>query len=163
MQDTTASSGHSSYSSGWPIQAENVTSSSVLKGKQIDTILVKLKKGGLPTGIATIGVFNKDLSVKKSFGTIDVSTGLTGTSTDYTFTLPSTDQPYLIQARDKIGIKFTGGDGSNYVAIMTDRDIADPFDGTNSYRTTYTASTASWTNTLTEDIYMTLKLANIYS
>src|SRR5207249_5242882 len=43
MQDTTASSNQFSYS-GRPIQAENVTSSSVLKGKQIDIIIIKLKK-----------------------------------------------------------------------------------------------------------------------
>src|SRR5207249_9406554 len=43
MQDTTVSTGQSSYS-GRPIQAENVTSSSVLKGKQMDIIMIKLKK-----------------------------------------------------------------------------------------------------------------------
>ena len=156
MQDTIASAGQPAYS-GKPIYAEYVTGSSMLVGKQIDTILVKLKKGGLPTGTATIGVFNTDLSVKGSFGTIDVSTIATS-YTDYTFSLPTSAQPYLIQAGDRIGIKFAGGDASNFVSIMTDRTNA--FDGANAYRTTYGTG---WTDILTEDFYMTLKLANIYS
>ncbi|TLY07561.1 MAG: DUF5011 domain-containing protein [Thaumarchaeota archaeon] len=156
MQDTIASAGQPAYS-GKPIYAEYVTGSSMLVGKQIDTILVKLKKGGLPTGTATIGVFNTDLSVKGSFGTIDVSTIATS-YTDYTFSLPTSAQPYLIQAGDRIGIKFAGGDASNFVSIMTDRTNA--FDSANAYRTTYGTG---WTDTLTDDIYMTLKLANIYS
>ena len=159
MQDTAANATQPA-SSVKPIYAEYVTSSSTLVGHQIDTIVVKLKKGGSPTGNFTIGVFNTDLSVKRLIGTKDVST-LTTSSTNYTFTLPNGAQPYLIQAGDKIGIKYTGGDSSNYVAIMTDR--SNTFDGSNSYRTTYTASTTSWTNTLTEDLYMTLKLVNIYS
>src|SRR2546428_3534049 len=61
MQDTTASFGLSTYS-GRQIQAEYVNSSSVLVGKQIDTISVQLKKVGSPTGNATIGVFYGDLS-----------------------------------------------------------------------------------------------------
>ncbi len=156
MQDTTASSGLSTYS-GRPIQAEYVTSSSVLVGKQIDTITVQLKKSGSPTGNATIGVFNTDLTVKKVFASINMST-LTTSYKNYTFTLPTLVQPYKIQAGDRIGIKFAGGDSTNFVAIMTDQNDADPFDGTNSYHTYYTTA---WNNFQTKDLYMTLKLTDI--
>src|SRR5438094_10588677 len=71
MQDTEADTTQPA-SSVKPIYAEYVTGSSSLVGHQIDTIVVKLKKGGLPTGTATIGVFNLDLSVKRLFGTKDV-------------------------------------------------------------------------------------------
>ena len=152
MQDTTSSTGQYSYS-GRPIQAEYVTSSSALVGKQIDTILIKLKKSGSPTGNVTIGVFNTDLSVKKIFATKSVST-LTTSYTDYTFSLSSSDQLYQIQAGDRIGIKYAGGSSSNSVSIMRDTASADPFDGTNSY---YTYYTTAWNNVQTYDLYMTLK------
>ena len=154
MQDTTASAGLSTYS-GRPVHAEYVNSSSVLVGKQIDAITLKLERIGSPTGTAIIGIFNSDLSVKKQFGTRDVST-LTGSYTDYTFSLSSSDQPYLIKQGDRIGIKFTGGNSTSYVATMTDR--ANAFDGANSYRTYYTTL---WSNFPAEDLYMTLKLANV--
>jgi hypothetical protein len=81
MQDTTSSLGQNIWS-GRPIQAEYVSPSSVLVGKQIDTIALKLKKAGSPTGDAEIGVFNSDLSVKKLFATKDVSS-LTISYTNY--------------------------------------------------------------------------------
>src|SRR3989441_9171382 len=155
MQDTTSSSGQSSFP-GRPIQEEDVTSSSGRVGKQIDTILIKLKKGGSPTGNVTIGVFNTDLSVKKIFATKNVST-LTTSYTDYTFSLSSSDQLYQIQVGDRIGIKYAGGSSSNSVSIMRDTASADPFDGTNSY---YTYYTTAWNNVQTYDLYMTLKVSD---
>jgi len=155
MQDITISSGLSTYS-GRPIQAEYVDTSSVLVGDQIDTIIVQLKKVGLPTGNVQIGIFNTDLSVKKIFATIDAST-FTTSYKDYTFSLSTTDQPYQIQAGDRIGIKFAGGDTLNYIAIMTDQNDADPFDGINTYHTYYNTS---WKSFTTKDLYMTLKLVN---
>src|SRR5439155_4946005 len=153
MQDTTVSAGLSTHS-GRQIQAEYVTGSSVLAGKQIDTIMVQLKKVGLPTGNATVGVFNTALSVKKSFASISVST-LTTSYKDYTFSLPRLAQPYKIQPGDRIGIKFSGGNSTFYVAIMTDRTNA--FDGTNSLHMYYDTA---WKNLTTEDLYMTLKLTD---
>src|SRR2546425_391059 len=154
MQDTTASFGLSTHS-GRQIHAEYVTGSSVLVGKQIDTIIIKLKKVGLPTGNVEIGIFNKDLSEKKIFATRDVST-ITKKYTDYTFSLSSPGQPYQIQKGDRIGIKYSGGDATNYVAIMTDQNTSDPFDGTNSFHTYSTAS--GWNIYNTHDLYMTLEL-----
>jgi hypothetical protein len=158
MQDTKATHGLSAYS-GRQIQAEYVSSSSVLVGKHIDTITVQIKKSGAPTGSAIIGVFNTDLSVKKSFGTIDAST-LTTSYQNYTFSLNSFSLnsflPYQIQSGDRIGIKYTGGDAStNYIAIMTDQ--SNTFDDKNSYHTYYTTT---WQNYPTADLYMTLEETN---
>jgi len=154
MQDTTSSSGQSIFS-GRPIHAEFVSPSSVLVGKQIDTIVVKLKKDGSPTGNAEIGVFNSDLSVKKLFATKDVST-LTSSHVNYEFTL-SGASPYTIVAGDRIGVKYSSANGSDKISVMRDTDSADPFDGTNSYHTYYSTS---WSNFLSNDLTMTLKLVN---
>jgi hypothetical protein len=151
MQDTTSSSGQNIWS-GRPVHAEYVSPSSVLVGKQIDTIVVKLKKSGSPAGYAEIGVIESDLSVKKLFATMDVST-LTTSYKDYEFTLSG--PPYTIQAGDRIGVKYAEGTSSSNISIMRDTDPADPFDGPNSYHTYYTTS---WSNFLSNDLTMTLKL-----
>jgi hypothetical protein len=151
MSDTTASSGWAIYSTR-SILAEYVTPTSQLVGDNIDTIILKLKNSGA-TGTAQIGVFNTDLSVKKLFATKDVST-LTTSYVDYTFSLPS-GQTYQIQSGDRIGIKYTGGDGTtNNISIMRDAAIADPFDGVNSYHTYYTTS---WLSATSNDLYMILR------
>ena len=164
MQDTTASYGLSVHSAR-QIQAEYVNSSSVLVGKQIDTITVQLKKVGLPIGSAQVGTFNSDLSVKKLFGTIDSST-LTTSYKDYTFSLPA-GQTYQILSGDRIGVKYTGGENStNHIAIMTDQNGTEPFDGMNSYLTYYAAcivcnhTHSKWWSFPTKDLYMTLEMTN---
>ena len=153
MQDTTSSSGQNMWA-GRPVHAEFVTPASSLVGKQIDAMVVKIKKAGLPTGNAEIGVFNSDLSVKKLFATKDVST-LTGSYEEYEFTLSG--PPYTIAAGDRIGVKYSGGTSSANISIMRDTDPADPFDGANSYHTFYTTS---WSNFLSTDLTMTLKLVS---
>jgi hypothetical protein len=151
MSDTTASSGRSTYS-GRSMNTEYVSPTSQLVGDSIDSITMKLKKVRSPSGIAEIGVFNSDLSVKKLFGIIDSST-LSNKYVDLTFTLPS-GQFYQIQSGDRIGIKYTGGDIKNHISVMIDANSADPFDGSNSYHMYYTTS---WTSTPSNDLYMILK------
>ena len=151
MSDTTATSGQSTYSAQ-QAHTEFVTPSSQLIGKSIDQITLKLRKTGVPTGIAEIGIFNTDLTVKKLFGTQNAS-AITSTYTDYVFSLTGSEL-YTIQSGDRIGIKYAGGDASNFVAVMLDRDAADPFDGTNTYRQVYTSS---WLSSTSDDLYMILK------
>ena len=150
MNDTTPSFGLSTYSSR-QVQAEYVSSTSSLVGKSIDTIVVNMKKVGLPSSTIQVGVFNSDRSVKQLFGTFNASSVNTS-YTQYSFSLPA-PQTYQIQSGDIIGIKFTGGDISNYIAIMT--DSTNKFDGTNSYLTYYTTS---WQSLTASDLYMILKL-----
>ena len=131
MSDTSASGATSVYS-GKHIDSEYVTSKSVLAGKRIDSITIQLSKAGSPTGTVQVGVFAKDLSVKKLFGTMDAA-ALTTTSTNYTFQL-SNNELYKIKAGDYIGVKFTGGNSTNYVLAMRDANPANSFDGTRSFR-----------------------------
>jgi hypothetical protein len=156
MDDTVVGTGQNIWS-GRPIQAEYVTPSSVLIGKQIDTMAIQLKKNGLPTGDAEIGVFGSDLSVKKLFATKDVST-LTASYTSYEFALSGA--PYTIQSGDRIGVKYSGGSSTEHISIMRDTDHADPFDGVNSYNSFYNSTSATWSTFALYDLTMTLKLSD---
>lgn len=152
MQDTTAGTGWGIYSTR-PILSEYVSSSSALVGKLIDSITVNLKKSSSSaSGTAYVGIINPDLSMKKVFASISIST-LTTSYTPREFKLGGGS--YLIQAGDRIGVKYTGGSSSsNYLSIMRDINSADPYDGTKTYLSYYTTS---WTAQTTNDLTMTLK------
>jgi hypothetical protein len=151
MQDTAVTFGSLVYA-GRQINAEYIKGTSQLVGDPIDSITVSLQKVRAPTGTAQIGVFNPDLTVKKLFGTVDVSI-VSATYQEYEFRLAGTDL-YSIGVGDRIGIKFTGGNSSNGINIMIDRNLSDPFDGTNSYRIRYESS---WLVDTGEDLYMILR------
>lgn len=150
MSDTTSSSGQDMYSSR-PIHAEYVSPTSQLIGDKIDVIKVKLKKSGSPTGLAEIGIFNSNKTVKQLFTTKDVST-LTTAYTEFTFVLPS--GTYQIQSGDRIGVKYEGGNSSNSISIMRDTSSSDPFDGSNSYHVYVQGTT--WSSFTSNDLTMTL-------
>lgn len=151
MQDTTATAGSVTYA-GRQINSEYVNSTSQLIGDKIDSITLRLQKIGAPPGTFQVGIFNADLTPKKSFEIRSTST-LSTAFQDYEFKLPN-NELYTIQNGDRIGIKYNGGDASNAISVMTDRDAADPFDGNKSYRARYETS---WIVSYGEDMYMTLK------
>jgi PKD repeat protein len=153
MSDTTASFGSLVYS-GRQVNAEYVTASSQLAGDKIDSITLRLQKVGSPTGTAEIGVFNENLSVKKLFGTVNVA-GLSASYADYEFKLAGSEL-YTIQAGDRIGIKYTGGNSGSGVNVMIDRDSGGPFDGTASQRIRHESSGWLYYDT-GEDLYMILR------
>ncbi|AIF82670.1 putative xylanase/chitin deacetylase [Candidatus Nitrososphaera evergladensis SR1] len=152
MSDTTQTYGLSLYSATQSHVEFVSSSASQLAGKSINEITLKLRKTGAPTGTVQVGIFNPDLTVKKLFGTKDATT-ITTTYTDYVFTL-SSNELYTIQSGDRIGIKYAGGNSNNFIAVMLDRDAADPFDGTNTYRQQYGTSWLGYTG---DDMYMILK------
>jgi hypothetical protein len=151
MSDTTVTFGSLTYI-GRQINAEYVTPSSQLVGKTIDSITLQLQRVGSPPGTFQVGVFNADLTPKKSFEIRDTST-LSGSLQNYEFRL-SNNELYTIQAGDRIGVKYNGGSSSSGVSVMIDRNLSDPFDGANSYRTRYESS---WLTDTGEDMYMILK------
>ncbi|MEW5840010.1 MAG: Ig-like domain-containing protein [Thermoproteota archaeon] len=151
MQDTTVTFGSLVYA-GRQINAEYVTPSSQLVGDTIDSITLRLQRVGAPPGTFQVGVFNSDLTSKRSFA-VSSAPSLTTAFQDYEFRLPA-GELYTIQAGDRIGIKYNGGNSANGVSVMIDRNTADPFDGTSSYRTRYESS---WLVDTGEDMYMTLK------
>jgi hypothetical protein len=152
MQDTSVSFGSLVYA-GRQINAEYVTASSQLVGDKIDSITLGLQRVGSPTGTAEIGIFNTNLSVKKLFGTIDVST-ISTSFRDYEFTLAGSEL-YTIASGDRIGIKYIGGSSSRGVNVMIDRNEADPFDAMNSHRIRYESAWLYFDTV--EDLYMILK------
>ena len=149
MNDTTSSFGDKTFKDR-QIQAEFITPTSQLVEEKIDTITLKLRKVGNPTGIVQIGVFNDDLSVKKLFDTINPAT-LFNYYTDYTFSLSS--ETYTIASGDRIGVKFNEGDSSNYIETVMDTIEDESFDDANSY---YTYYENGWLSFPTNDMYMIL-------
>ena len=154
MSNTTASAGYGVYAQK-PARAEYVTNSSELVGDNIDSITLRMKSVGTINGTAEIGILNEDLSVKKLFGTMDVTT-LTPTYTDYEFSLTG-DELYQIEEGDRIGIKYEGGGfgETSWVSVMLDLDPEDPFDGANSYLQYHYQG--SWQQSPERDMYMTLQ------
>ena len=78
MEDSNASTGLSLYS-GRKVHVEYISSASSILGTEIDSIQLKLRKVGSPSGDATVGTFDSKLALKKSFGLISV----TSVSTSY--------------------------------------------------------------------------------
>lgn len=155
MNDTTESYGLSLYSSR-SMHVIVVTSDSVLEEKEIDSITLKLRKVGDPTGTAEIGVYDSSRNIKKKFGSISVSS-LTGTYNDYQYYLGESSSGYVIKSGDRIGIKYSGGSSSSYVAVMIDAEPGGSFDGTGTYHSYYTTS-SGWRNYVDYDLRM--KLSN---
>jgi Asp-tRNA(Asn)/Glu-tRNA(Gln) amidotransferase A subunit family amidase len=153
MSNSTASAGYGVYSQK-PARVEYITEDSELVGDKIDSVTLSMKRVGTINGTAEIGILNEDLSVKKLFGTLDVTT-LTPTYTDYEFKLTD-DELYTVEAGDRIGVKYTGGslESTSWVSVMLDLDAADPFDGANSYLQYHYQGT--WRNSPDRDLYMTL-------
>jgi hypothetical protein len=153
MSDTTEGT-PSLVFAGRHINAEFVTPSSVLVGKKIDSITVKLARVGNPAGTFEVGVFNADLTLKKSFATAN-TTSLPSSLQEIEFRLPATNPLYTIEVGDRIGIRYGGGNAANGINVAIDRTTSDAlFDGTASYRTRYESG---WLVDTGEDMYMILK------
>lgn len=134
--------------------AEFVSPGSVLVGKKFDSLTVKLARVGNPPGTFEVGVFNPDLTLKKSFAVAN-TTLLNSTLLDVEFKLPASDPVYTIEAGDRIGVAYSGGDSANGINVAIDRTTSDSmFDGTASYRTRYESG---WLVDTGEDMYMILK------
>jgi hypothetical protein len=138
-----------------PMRAEHASPSSVLVGKDIDSITVGLRRVGTISGSAEIGVFNSAGSAKQIFGSLNAAS-VPATAhpniTEYTFTIPGT---YTMVAGDRIGIRYTGGSSSAYLAVALDQDTSAIFDGTNSYHQYF--MNGGWLTSSTQyDMYMVL-------
>ena len=138
---------------GRQINAEYAGQGSQLIGDNIDSITVQLMKWGSPTGTMQVGIFNEDLTVKKLFATVNVSTIATSYQ-DYEFKLAN-NELYTIQAGDRIGVKYSGGDSNNGIFVMIDRDTSSSFDGVSSQRVRYETGWLYYDTG--EDMYMVLK------
>lgn len=126
--------------------AEKVGASCSLVGKKINTLYVDMFKGGNPTGSYDIGVFDSTNTLKTRFANGDPST-LTTTATRTKFSFSD----YTIASGDYIGVRYTGGDASNYVASKI--RTPDAMGGTNCVLSQYSTS---WADATTYDMTFTL-------
>lgn len=139
----------------YPIIAEAIKSGSALTSKPFDQVTLTLAKVGTPTGTATIGVFDSSGNAKFTFGTKDVST-LTTTSTSYVF---KSTNAYRVVAGDYVGIKYTGGTSTAYVKVT--QSNAEAFDGNNSALSWFVGSSNAWCDCY-GDLKMKLELTEAH-
>lgn len=122
---------------------------SALVGKKISCIEINMLRTGSPTDNVMVGILDNDGRIVKLFGNITASTINTGTRA-YQVCLSNHDY-WIIAYNDYIGARHTGSSGANNIAISTSN--ANPFDSTNSVRSSYTGS---WTDVSTSDLRMKL-------
>lgn len=147
------------------IRGEYVFStSSMLYGDTIDCIDLALRKTGTPTGLATIGVYDRasatDNPILQSFGTIDVVTLNTGFSSWYTFCLPI-GTTYTIGDQDLLGLRYDLGNATD--AVRLNIVTADNFDSTNTRYSSKSDATNVWTDTTTSDLTARFYLRGVVS
>lgn len=130
--------------------SEHVNSTSILVGKNINTIQLKLRAIGVPPGYFQVGVFDVNHYTKRLFGNVSASS-LGSTYKVYTFTV---GQNYTIVSDDYIGLFYnaTGSSSANSISIM--RDNVTNFDGNNSQEQFYDTK---WRKDGTFDLYMLLQ------
>lgn len=131
--------------------AEHVNTTSVLVGKNINVIKVKLQGLGAPPGFFQVGVFDVNQNVKRLFANVSASTLVTTGYRVYTFT---TGSNYTIAPDDYIGVFYntTGSDSTNNISVM--RDNYTGFDGANSQ---YQYYDTKWKQDVKWDVYMLLQ------
>jgi len=131
---------------------------SLLVNAKISCIEVNMIRTGSPTDNVMIGILDNDNRMVKLFGNITASSINTGTRS-YQVCLGNHDY-WILAYNDYVGAKHTGSVGANNIAISM--NTANPFDGTNSARATYTSG--SWSDTTATDLRMKLTSdnANVY-
>ena len=167
MSDTTASYGVATGPNNpQQIAAELVKPSSVLVGKKIDSITLRVQVVGQPGGAGyNVGIIDATGRMKEHFGSVSGGIATTGYQT-LEYKLPVHRQLYTIQADDRIGFMFNGGSGSNgYYNVMMDKVTTDTmFDGQNSHRVRgcWSCDGGWFTLDVNEDLYMVLKQTRQY-
>lgn len=120
---------------------EVVNFDSVLYGKEINYSQFRLSKNGAPSGFMYAGVWNTistptATNYKFLISQMDVS-GLSTSEFDISF-LRNDTKTYVLDVNEAVGIFYNGGSAGNEVEIIV--DTANPFDGSNSQRTSYISS-----------------------
>lgn len=111
-----------------------MTTDSSLHNKKLTKAIFRLKKVGTPTGLITCLVRKPDDTVRFTIQSLDVSSSLSASYADVTFTnLFNTIQTEL---NDRICIEYLNSDASNYVQCLTNKDV---FETTKTIAGTYSA------------------------
>lgn len=133
-------------SAGSTIIGERADTGSALIGDTVNALEVRiLRQTTATTGTVTFGVFNAAGTLVYSFCTFDAS-HLTTSQTE--LVCVNEVASYTIATNDRLGVKFASGDGSNQVQLATSG--SNPFDGTTSYRETFSGGT--WTASTGSDL-----------
>jgi len=152
VSQSTSGSDHSLGASfTFKIASEHFTATAAELRSTMTECSFWIKKVGAPTGTATIGIFDGTATLLHTFGTIDVSTLTTG-YVKYTFNTGY----HIIASGNRVGVQFTGGDGTNYIAV--DNTLTDQYDSTNTVRSSWTGS--SWNNNNSAELKFEFKFAN---
>lgn len=147
---------NSNGSTGLPLHrgskahVEYITSQSDIAGKEVDAIHLRLGSVGSPSGTATVGVFDSNLRLARSFGTIEAAS-VAADYQDYTFSLDNPGGGYVLRPGDGVGILYEGGDSGNHLSVMA--DVAGLFDGRRTFHRHYGTG---WTSQLDSDMHMKL-------
>lgn len=118
--------------------------SDTIMGKVIGKVTLRLKKVGSPTGTATIALLNNASppAILATFGTINVSTGLTTTTADYTFS--NYTHGIATATGHRIGIVWTpSASGEVHVMSNLGNTTSNSWNGTNSYVLNYISGWSS--------------------
>lgn len=127
---------------------------SVLVNKKISCIEVNMFRTNNPTDNVMIGIQDDDNRIIKLFGNITASS-INTASRSYQVCLPNHDY-WIIAYNDRVGVKHLGSSGTNTITV--NRIDGNPFDGTNSVRSTYTSGL--WSDTTNQDLRMKLTSDN---
>lgn len=149
--NVTTSDNSVAFSATVTAQAERPANvNSLLVNAHISCIEVNMLRTGSPTDNVMIGIGDNDARVVKLFGNITAST-INTASRSYQVCLGNHDY-WILAYNDYIIIKHTGSSGANNIAV--NNLTTNPFDGTNSVRSTYTSGL--WGDSTTQDLRMKL-------
>lgn len=112
-------------------------SSALILSSSYDTLQVRLKKTGSPTGTITAGVFDSSGNLVSTFNTM-AAASLTTSYATYTF---QSSSAISIAVNQYVGISFSGGSVGNTVEVAG--SAVNAYDGTNSVWSQYNAG---WTD-----------------
>lgn len=134
---------------------------SVLYGKEVNYAQFRFSKNGAPTGFMYCGVWNTiatptSTNYKFLISQIDVS-GLSTSEFDISF-LRNDTKTYILDVNEAVGCFYNGGSAGNEVEIIV--DTANPFDSSNSQRTSYISSWSDFTHDLRGKISFVTHEAN---
>jgi hypothetical protein len=129
------------------IVAEYASPTSVLNNEEIRCISYLMAKQGTPTGTVDIGIFNSSGILTTSFGSFLIQSLPTVPNNPLSYQTFCRSDNYVIQPNDRIGVQYTNGSATNFLALR--EDLTNPFDGTNTFRQVFTTS---WVNATSNDV-----------
>ena len=158
-----AATGQALYAGSITLYGQKFTNAAIADLQEIDCMSVSMRKGGSPTGTATIGIFDSSSrALLYTFGTKDVST-LTTSYVVSEYCNTGSDG-YLFDAASSTGtvvfagVSYSGGDVNNSIDVRRSNTGSGPeYDGGASFHANYDGS---WHNYDSNSRDLLFKLTN---